>query len=166
MKTKTMMLALLLCVAVAPACFAKDSYLGTWKLKSVEASITGAHPVLAPNGSLQLAVDAAQTPVDVTTVYEPAGDENVKVTLNGITENGGVVAAHFEWTGKFDGKDYPVKGDPKSDTRSYRVVDDHTLELTLKKDGKVIPGGPIIVSFHGKKCTVKAGGVTAVYHRQ
>jgi hypothetical protein len=41
-------------------------------------------------------------------------------------------AVRDEWTGKFDGKDYSVTGDPRSDMRSYRKIDDHTLELTVK----------------------------------
>jgi hypothetical protein len=31
------------------------------------------------------------------------------------------------WTGKFDGKDDPVTGDPNSDTRSLTKIDDRTL---------------------------------------
>jgi hypothetical protein len=53
---------------------------------------------------------------------------------------------HSEWTGKFDGKDYPVTGDPTSDARAYKQVDDHTLGLTVKKDGKVTITGKIAPS--------------------
>jgi len=34
---------------------------------------------------------------------------------------------------KFDGKDYPVTGDPNSDMRSYTKVDEHTLGFNVKK---------------------------------
>jgi hypothetical protein len=60
----------------------------------------------------------------------------VKVAGEGIHADGKPV--HKEWTGNFDGKDYPVTGDPISDTRSYAKVDDLTLNLTVKKDGKVV----------------------------
>ncbi len=87
---------------------------------------------------------------------------------------------HNEWTGKFDGKDYPVTGDPNSDMRSYKKVDDHTLdpvtgdpnsdmrsykkvddhtlELTVKKGGKVTTSGRIVVSADGKSRTVTVSG--------
>jgi hypothetical protein len=63
-------------------------------------------------------------------------------------------STHNEWTGKFDGKDYPVTGDPTSDMRSYKKIDDHTLKITLKKDGKVTVTGRIVVSADGKSRTI------------
>ena len=42
------------------------------------------------------------------------------------------------YTVKADGKDYPVKGHPYYDTVAIKVVDDHTIEETDKKDGKVV----------------------------
>src|SRR5437763_16272817 len=47
--------------------------------------------------------------------YEAAGD-SVKVTVDGVDGDG--KPAHNEWTGKFDGKDYSVTGDPNADMRS------------------------------------------------
>ena len=68
---------------------------------------------------------------------------------------------HNEWTGKFDGKEYPVTGDPASDARSYKKVDDRTLQLTVKKDGKVTITGRIVVSANAKTRTVTTMGTTA-----
>jgi hypothetical protein len=82
---------------------------------------------------------------------------------------------HNEWTGKFDGKDYPVTGDPSADTRSYRKVNDHTLTLTNKKGAKVTTSGHIILSANGKRRTVTTSGTnskgkkvisTAIYDKQ
>ena len=42
---------------------------------------------------------------------------NVKVTVDGVDAKG--KPTHSEWSGKIDGKDYPVTGDPISDARSY-----------------------------------------------
>jgi hypothetical protein len=169
MKTKALVLAIaFLCTVAAGACFAKDkaAYLGTWHLQQTEASITGTHVVLGASGLPELAVDTADVPpLDVTVVYEAAGD-GVKITVDGVYVKGQLAAAHFEWTGKFDGTDYPVTGDPNADTRSYKMVDDHTFVLTLKKGGQVTPMGPVTVTFRGKNCTVKADKVTATYHRQ
>ena len=42
------------------------------------------------------------------------------------------------YTIKADGKDYVVKGHPYYDTVAIKVVDDHTIEETDKKDGKEV----------------------------
>jgi len=81
------------------------------------------------------------------------------VTVDGVDENGSAV--HNEWTGKFDGKDYPVTGDTSSDTRSYRMINKNTLALTNKKAGKVTLTGRIVVSRDGKTRTVTTTGTNA-----
>jgi len=104
-----------------------------------------------------------------TVVYAPAGDM-VKVTVDGVDKDG--KAVHNEWTGKFDGKDYPVTGEPNYDTRSYTSAGHHTMSMTIKKAGKVIATGSIAVSADGKTRTVTTMGSepamnnTAVYDRQ
>jgi len=40
---------------------------------------------------------------------------------------------HSEWTGKFDGKDYPVTGRYESDTRALKQIDDRNFDLAVKK---------------------------------
>jgi hypothetical protein len=91
-------------------------------------------------------------------VYEAVGDD-VKVTVDGIDGKGNPI--HNEWTGKFDGKDYAVTGDPTSDMRSYKKVDDQTLELTVKKEGKVTATGRVVVSADGKSRVVSTTGTNA-----
>jgi hypothetical protein len=107
--------------------------MGTWKLNEAKSKL------------------AAGAPKNHTVVYEAAGD-SVKVTVDGMDADG--KALHTEWTGKFDGKDYPVTGDPTSDMRSYKQINDHTLEITTKKDGKVAATGRIVVSADGKTRTI------------
>jgi hypothetical protein len=128
--------------------------MGTWKLNEAKSKF------------------APGAPKNHTVVYEAAGD-NVKVTVDGTDADG--KALHNEWTGKFDGKDYPVTGDPTSDTRAYKQVNDHTLDMTIKKDGKVIMTGKIVVAADGKTRTVTTSGTdakgkkvknTAVYDKQ
>jgi len=105
-------------------------------------------------------------------VYEVAGD-NVKVTVDGVDADG--KPTHNEWTDKFDNKDYPVTGDPTQDMRSYRRIDDHNLEMTVKKSGKVTMTGRLVISADGKSRTVTITGTdakgekftnTAVYDKQ
>ena len=83
----------------------------------------------------------------------------MKVTVDGNDKSGR--ATHDEWTGKFDGKDYPVTGDPNSDSRSYKEIDARTLELTLKKNGNVVATGRIVVSADGKSRSVSIVGTNA-----
>jgi hypothetical protein len=133
MKIRTTGLTLALCFFGAAFCFADDPQMGTWKLNETKSKF------------------APGEPKNHTVVYEAAGD-NVKVTVDGTDKDG--KSTHNEWTGKFDGKDYPVTGDPTSDMRSYKKIDDQTLEITLKKDGKVTVTGRIVVSTDGKSRTI------------
>jgi hypothetical protein len=83
----------------------------------------------------------------------------VKVTVDGVDGDGN--PSHNEWTGKFDGKSYPVTGDPTSDMRSYRKINNHTMALTGKKGAKVTLTGRIVVSANGRTRTVTTTGTDA-----
>lgn len=154
MKARTTILTLLVCFVAGAMCFASDANMGTWKLNEAKSKM------------------AAGMGKNSTVVYEAAGDQ-VKVTVDGTDSKG--TPAHNEWTGAFDGKDYPVTGDPGSDMRSYKKINDHTLELTDKKDGKPTIVGRIVVSANGKTRTVTIRAMdseghmmrsTAVYDKQ
>jgi hypothetical protein len=154
MKTKTIILTMALCFLAVAMSFASNPQMGTWKLNEAKSKF--------PPG----------TPKNTMVVYEAAGD-SVKVTVDGVDGSG--KPTHNDWTGKFDGKDYPVTGDPSVDTRAYKKVDDRTMELTNKKDGKVTTTGKIVVSADGKTRTLKVSGTdakgmkvafTAVYDKQ
>jgi hypothetical protein len=133
MRTRTIVLTVVTCFIGLTLCFAADSpQMGTWKLNEAKSKLS---PGL---------------PKNTTVVIEAAGDQ-VKVTVDGVDADG--KPTHNEWTGKFDGKDYPVTGDPSSDARSYKQVDDRTLGLTVKKDGKTTMSGQIVVSADGKTRT-------------
>ncbi|MDQ3119339.1 MAG: hypothetical protein M3Q89_07210, partial [Verrucomicrobiota bacterium] len=51
-------------------------------------------------------------------------------------------------------KDYPLTGDPTADTRAFKSSGEKTIEITTKKDGKVVGTGTIVVSPDGKSRTV------------
>jgi len=154
MKRRATIFALALCFVGAAVCFASDGFMGTWKLNEAKSKI------------------GAGAPKNSTVVYEAAGD-SIKVTIDGTGSDGKPI--HSEWTGKFDGKDYPVTGDPSVDTRSFKKVDEHTLEVTQKKGDKVTTSGKIVLSADGKSRTVTVSGTdpsgnkvstTAVYDKQ
>ena len=140
MKPKAFVIAIALCFLTAGVCFAQDAHMGTWKLNEAKSKI--------PAGATK----------NHTVVYEAAGD-SIKVTVDGTDASG--AAAHNEWTGKFDGKDYAVTGDPTADTRAYRKVGARTLAMTIKKGGKVTVTGRIMVTANGKSRTVMTSGTDA-----
>jgi hypothetical protein len=54
---------------------------------------------------------------------------------------------------KFDGKDYPIQGDPGNTMISLKKVDANTLDETDKRNGKVVYTAHITVSADGKQIT-------------
>jgi ABC-type uncharacterized transport system auxiliary subunit len=154
MKARSVVFALALCFIGAALSFAENPNMGTWKLDEAKSHI--------PAGFMK----------NSTVVYAADGD-NVKVTTDGTDRDGKPM--HTEWTGKFDGKAYPLSGDPTADSRSYRKLNERVLLLANKKDGKAVTSGRIIVSADGKTRTLKVSGTDssgkkvsseAVYEKQ
>ena len=155
MNAKKIAFGFVVCLIVAGLTVAAaDAFIGTWKINEAKSKIS------------------AGLPKNSTVVYESAGD-SVKVTIDGTDAAG--KAVHNEWTGKFDGKDYPVTGDTTSDSRAVKSVDDHNLTFSVKKAGKVIITGTIALSADGKTRTVTTTGTdstgkkvttVAVYDKQ
>lgn len=154
MKARTIVFTLAMCLVGAAVCFAQDANLGTWKLNETKSKLAKGAP-------------------KNTTMAHSSAEENVKVTIDGIGSDG--KPTHNEWTGKYDGKDYPVIGDPNSDARSLTKIDDHTLGFNVKKGGKTTISGRIVVAADGKSRTVTSSGTdskgnkvssTAVYDKQ
>lgn len=141
MKARMILLALAFCFAGVAACYASDdANLGTWKLNEAKSKI--------PAGA----------PKNVTVVYTTEGDQ-FKCVVDGVDGEG--KPAHNEWVGKFDGKDYELKGDPGADTRSLKMVDAHHYQLTNKKAGKPTTTGTVEISADGKTRTVSTHSTTA-----
>jgi len=153
MKRRSIVLTAVLCFLAALS-FAENPNMGTWKLNEAKSKIT---PGMIKN---------------TTVVYAAEGD-SIKVTTDGTAADGKPMQT--EWTGKFDGKDYPLTGDSSADMRAYKQVNDHTLTLENKKGGKVIAKGKIVVSADGKTRTLttwatnaegKKMSSTSVYDKQ
>lgn len=138
MKTRSIVVTIAFCLIALAVSFADNPNMGTWKLNETKSKIPAGAPKLT------------------TVVYSMDGD-NVKVTTDGTGPDGQVM--HVEWTGKFDGKDYPLTGDPNADARAVTQVNDHTLKVVNKKDGK--PNGTtatVVVAPDGKSRTVSVSG--------
>ncbi|MNC98065.1 hypothetical protein D3C83_159180 [compost metagenome] len=81
----------------------------------------------------------------------------------------------MEWTGKFDGKDYPMQGLDYVMTNAYRTIDDRSYEIGVKVDDSITSTSRVSVSPDGKTLTVTTEGktasgqianTTAIYERQ
>jgi len=155
-KARTILATLAGFLAVIAVAVAADSpQMGTWKLNESKSKFN------------------AGAGKNTTVVYAPAAGDMVKITVDGVDKDG--KPSHNEWTGKFDGKDYPVTGDAAFDTRAYKKVDANTLDMTIKKAGKVMVTGKIVIAADGKSRTVTttatdpkmtAMNATAVYDKQ
>ena len=133
MKTKAILAVLALCFFAVAVSLAADGFVGTWKLNEAKSKLA---PGLAKNS---------------TVTYAASGD-SMKITIDGTGADG--KPTHNEWSGKFDGKDYAVTGDPTSDSRAITRVDDHTLHVVVKKGGKTTLTAHIVLSADGKSRTV------------
>ena len=141
MKTRKSLLTLALCLTTGTFCFAASPMAGTWKLNEGKSKF------------------APGTGKNTMVVYKEIMGGKIKITTDGVDANR--KATHSEWTGKFDGKDYAVTGDPNSDMRSYTKVDDRNLDFANKKGGKVNISGRVTVAPDGKSRTVHTTGTNA-----
>jgi len=156
MKRRTLVLSAVALLAAVAVCFAAtgDAFIGTWKLDAAKSKI------------------AAGTGTNTTVVYSRDG-ANLKCVIDGTGTDG--KPTHSEWTGKLDGKAYPVTGDPLVNMRSYRVINDHTMTASEMQGTKVVITARIAVSADGMTRTVTVTQTddkgmkhtsTAVYNKQ
>ena len=143
-------------MALTTVVIAADNNVGTWQLNLAKSNYS---PGPAPKSQ--------------TLKIEAWGDDGVKYTADGVGADG--KPTHAEFQAKYDGKDYPFKGNPDADMLSYKRIDANTLEATTKLNGKGTIAAKAVVSADGKTRTVTQTGtnaqgqalsVTSVYERQ
>ena len=140
MKTRIAVVAVALSFAAATACFAASPHMGTWTLNEAKSKI--------PAGMYK----------NSTAVYTEMKDK-MQLEVNGVDKDG--KPTHGVWVGMADGKAYKTKGNLAWDTAAYKVVNDHTYEITTMKGGKVFSNGKSTVSADGKTRTVATEGTGA-----
>jgi len=90
--------------------------------------------------------------------------ENVNEDAAGLTSTwkssgGGLrvsTPTGYGWEAKLDGKENPVKGTYANYTVSLKQLDDHSIEATYKRDGKIESVEKITISPDGTKMTTVA----------
>ena len=81
---------------------------------------------------------------------------------------------HMEWTGKMDGKDYPIQGVDYVLTNAYVPIDEHSYRIIVKVDGVVAATTNVTIKADGKTLTTvtteknarSQNVTTAVYDKQ
>ena len=142
METKNILVALMLLLAASRVSLgAENALIGTWKLNENKS---------------KYAPDSVR---NTTVTYTAAKGDMIKCTADGVDKDGKPI--HWTWTGKLDGKPYPIKGSPAFDTLAYRPVNERTNETTATKNGKVVMTATIPVAKDGKSRTVTLSGKDA-----
>jgi len=118
-----------------------DPFIGTWKLHLAKSKYSPGPP-----------------PKSQTVTFEAVG-QGVKVTVKGTDAEGKPIDTQS--TANYDGKDYPVTGNPNWDTVARKRIDAYKMEITRKKAGKVVSTATSVVSKDGKTRTVTEKGVNS-----
>jgi hypothetical protein len=130
---------------------ADNPFIGTWKLNLAKSKY-----------------DPGPPPKSQTIKIEPWESDGVKVSVDGIDAQGNTT--HNEYSAKYDGKDYAVKGNTNWDIVALKRSDANTVEGTNKKAGKVVRTYRQVVSKDGKsRTTTELTGQThniTVYDKQ
>lgn len=121
---------------------ADDPFTGIWKLNLAKSKFNPGPP---PNAN--------------TYNFQPVGANGVKLIADGIDSKGN--PGHREFTATYDGKEYPVTGNPDADSVSLKRIDAYHVEGTQKKNGKLVRSFQRVVSPDGKTLTVTEKLTTA-----
>lgn len=141
MKIRSILLTVVLCLLALSLGFAADNpNIGTWKLNEAKSKIP------------------AGVGKNTSVVYSAAGSD-IKVTTDGVDGSG--KPTHSEWTGKFDGKPYPVTGMSTVDARAVTAKGDRTLDIVNMKEGKSVGTGKVELAKDGKSRTLETEGASS-----
>lgn len=133
-------LGLSLAASITLSTQSKEPWVGTWRLNTSKTTVS---PGPKPHSA---------------TVTIEAADGGIRQ----ITEQSlGIGASRSEFAAKFDGKDYPIRGNPNADVVTLKRVDDTTYEVIGKQRGKVTITSRVSHSADGKTRTVVQTGVDA-----
>jgi hypothetical protein len=144
MRTRSLIISAILfsalALALAVIALAQNPNIGTWKMNLTKSKFSSAPPK------------------SFTATVEAQGN-GIKVVQDIVDASG--EATHRSWTVNYDGKDYPITGDPDEDTVSYKRPDANTTEYVFKKNGKETSSGRAVVSKDGKTKIDNGGGKDA-----
>jgi hypothetical protein len=118
----------------------KEPWVGTWRLNTTKSTY-----------------NPGPKPVSSTVTIQASAGGIKQVTEQSL----GLGASRSEFTAGFDGKDYPIRGNPNADVISLRRIDDTSYEAVQKMSGKVTITSRVSISADGKTRTVVQTGTDA-----
>jgi hypothetical protein len=133
----TILITVVLCFAVSAA---DDPQMGTWNVNLTKSKYSPGFPI----------------PRSQTQKHEQTGCDGMTYIQDGLDETGKPV--HVEYTANYDGKVYPVYGDPNRDTVALKQVSAYETKGTSKKGGKVVGTFTRVVSKDGRVLTITSKG--------
>jgi len=119
-----------------------DPLMGTWKLNLSKSTYSPGPP---PTNSLN--------------TYEPYGKDGFKYNAFQVDAHG--KSLHVTFVAEYDGKDYPITGDPGRDAIFAERIDAYTTHTTNRKDGKITTTSLRVISRDGKTMTITTTGTDA-----
>lgn len=142
---------------------------------AVRAEAAGANPFVGTYimNAAKSTAEPGPLPKSAKVTTEDLGDGKIKTSSETVLEDGTTMAT--EATYAYDGKDYPLTGNPNVETVAVTRVDENTLEVTEKKGGAVVATLTVKASDDGKAINTAFSGTgpdgnqttsTAVYERQ
>jgi hypothetical protein len=99
--------------------------------------------------------------------------DGLRVIYDMVGTRGGT--AHWEWSGRVDGRDYALQGIDDVVTNAYSRIDDYNYQIVNKVDGRVATITRITISTDGKTMTAsntlmgpagQSPGTTLVWEKQ
>ena len=139
--------AFALCLLAVGLFAAENPFAGTWKLNAAKSKLAGSG--IGPSGGVRVESDGA----------------TYKASVDTTDEKGQPVKYDYEAT--LDGKPSKVTGSAAVDELSLKRVNDHTVNATGKKNGKVVYTDKRTVSQDGNTYTISRTGTDAAgkkYH--
>jgi hypothetical protein len=119
---------------------APTGLMGTWKLNLAKSTFS-----------------PGPAPKSMTITYTPEG-ESLKIVVDLVPVDG--PPQHWQMTAAYDGKDYPVTGNPAADMISMKLTTATEGESTFTKGGKVTAVNKRALSADGQTLTITTEGTT------
>src|SRR5450631_448414 len=132
--------AFTICILAVGLFAAENPFAGTWKVNGAKSKLAGSG--IGPSGGVRVESDG----------------KTYKASVDTTDEKGQPVKFDYEAT--LDGKPSKVTGSATIDELSLKRVNDHTIDATGKKDGKVVYTDKRTVSKDGKTYTISRTGTS------
>ena len=142
----------LLCISVS-VWAAQDPLMGTWKLNLSKSTYIARAPSRARTRS------PGPAPKSSLNTYGPHGADGF--TYDAVQVDAQGKSLHVTFVADYDGKDYPINGDPTRDAIFAERIDAYTTRTTNKKNGKITTASLRVISKDGRTMTLTTTGTNA-----